>query len=298
MHDILFIRRKTMKKIVAICLLLAFVFAIAFTVASCGSGEKETTTDGSSTEGTTTNGTSTEGTTTQETTTTVNRADTEKSEGVMTYEEYVAAELETKVVIEAYIQAKQVYSEQYTNTSLYLQDAAGAYFVYRVKCTAEEYAAFEIGKKVKVSGTKTAWSGEVEFAEGTASVELLDGYYVAEAKDATDVLANEEELIKLQNQFVSFKGLTVAASKDIDGNDVAYLYKWNGTGSEGDDLYFYVELDGKKYQFLVESDLCGADTDVYKAVKELKVVDKIDVEGFLYWYNGANPHITSVKVVK
>ena len=97
---------------------------------------------------------------------------------------------------------------------------------------------------------------------------------------------------------VSFKGLTVKASKDADGNDVAYLYKWNGTGAEGDDLYFNVALGDKEFQFLVESDLCGADTDVYKAVKNLKIGDTIDLEGFLYWYNGVNPHITSVKVVK
>ena len=255
-----------MKKILAIGLSIVFTLAVVLTCASCGK--------------------------------TVNRADTKKSEGVMTYGEYLAAPVDSEVVIEAYIQAKQLYSEQYGNTSLYLQDAEGGYFAYRVKCTAEEYAKFEIGKKVKITGTKTEWEGEVEFAEGTAKVELLEGKYVAEAKDATKVLANEEELIKLQNQFVSFKGLKVAASKDIDGNDVAYLYKWNGTGSEGDDLYFYVELDGKKYQFLVESDLCGADTEVYKAVKNLKVGDKINVEGFLYWYKGVNPHITGVKVVK
>ena len=33
------------------------------------------------------------------------------------------------------------------------------------------------------------------------------------------------------------------------------------------------------------------------AVKNLKVGEVIDMEGFLYWYNGVNPHITSVKVV-
>ena len=38
----------------------------------------------------------------------------------------------------------------------------------------------------------------------------------------------------------------------------------------------------------------GADTDVYQAVEALNVGDTIDVAGFLYWYQGANPHITSV----
>ena len=55
---------------------------------------------------------------------------------------------------------------------------------------------------------------------------------------------------------------------------------------------------GKTYTFTVESYLCGKDSEVYKAVKALKVGDKIDMEGFLYWYNGANPHITSVKAAK
>ena len=35
---------------------------------------------------------------------------------------------------------------------------------------------------------------------------------------------------------------------------------------------------------------------VYNAVENLKVGDVIDMEGFLYWYEGMNPHITSVKV--
>ena len=32
----------------------------------------------------------------------------------------------------------------------------------------------------------------------------------------------------------------------------------------------------------------------YAAVETLKVGDKIDVEGFLYWYSGAQPHVTKV----
>ncbi len=42
----------------------------------------------------------------------------------------------------------------------------------------------------------------------------------------------------------------------------------------------------------------GADSDVYKAIEALNVGDVIDVEGFLYWYNGAQPHITSVTVAE
>ena len=72
---------------------------------------------------------------------------------------------------------------------------------------------------------------------------------------------------------------------------------WDGSGSEGDDLYFNVSLNGEVYSFTVESYQCDSSTDVYKAVKSLKVGDVIDVEGFLYWYEGAQPHVTSVTVV-
>lgn len=220
-----------------------------------------------------------------------------KSEGVMTYDEFAAAALESKVTIEGYVQAKQVYSEQYGNTSLYLQDTKGAYFVYRLACTAEEYAKFTEGVKVKIVGYKTVWSGEVEIIDVESFSVDSSVKYTAPVFDATSLLGSDD-LIKHQNEKVSFKGLTVKASKDADGNEVAYLYKWNGTGAEGDDLYFNVALGDKEFQFLVESDLCGADTEVYKAVKNLKVGDTIDLEGFLYWYDGVNPHITSVKVVK
>ena len=216
-----------------------------------------------------------------------------KSEGVMTYDEFAAAALESKVTIEGYVQAKQVYSEQYGNTSLYLQDTKGAYFVYRLACTAEEYAKFTEGVKVKIVGYKAVWSGEVEIIDVESFSVDSSVKYTAPVFDATSLLGSDD-LIKHQNEKVSFKGLTVKASKDADGNEVAYLYKWNGTGAEGDDLYFNVALGDKEFQFLVESDLCGADTEVYKAVKNLKVGDTIDLEGFLYWYEGVNPHITSV----
>lgn len=217
-----------------------------------------------------------------------------KSEGVMTYAEYNAAELNSEVVIEAYVQAKQVYAEAYGNTSLYLQDGDGAYFVYGISCTADEYAKIEVGNKVKVTGYKDAWSGEFEIVDAT--LEIIEGNYVAEAKDVTSLLGSDD-LINYQNMFVSMKGLTVVASniKD-DATDYAFLYNWDGSGEQGSDLYFNVSDGTNTYNFCVEADLCNKDSDVYKAVEALKIGDVIDLEGFLYWYNGANPHITKVTV--
>lgn len=218
-------------------------------------------------------------------------ADDAKSEGVMTYEEYVAAELDTEVVVETYVQAKQSWWED--KATVYSQDKDGGYFLYNMACSEEDYEKLTVGTKIKVTGYKSEWSGEVEIIDATFEIE--DGNYVAEAEDVTALLGSDE-LIDHQNKFVTFKGMTVEASKDADGNDVAFLYNWDGSGQDGDDLYFNVSLDGATYTFTVESYLCDNTTDVYKAVTGLNIGDQVDMEGFLYWYEGVNPHITSVTV--
>ena len=220
-----------------------------------------------------------------------------KSEGVMTYAQYTAAAKDEKVVIEAYIQAKQGWWEN--KATIYLADGDGAYFSYDTPCSEEDYNnIFTTGTKVRIEGTKAEWSGEIEIVDGVMTAVEGAGKYIAKATDVTAILGNNDELIKKMNQLVAFKGMTVEASKDADGNDAAFLYKDNGSGSEGDDLYFKVSKDGNTYTFTVESYLCGKDTDVYKAVQALKIGDKIDLEGFAYWYNGLNPHITSVTASK
>ena len=213
-----------------------------------------------------------------------------KSEGVMTHEEYVAAELDTEVVVETYVQAKQSWWED--QATVYTQDKDGAYFCYNMACSEEDYEKLEVGTKIKVTGYKAEWAGEVEIVD--ASFEILEGEYVAEAEDITELLG-ADELIDHQNEFVAFKGMTVeAAGQDEDGNDVAFLYAWDGSGQDGDDLYFNASVNGETYTFTVESYLCDNTTDVYAAVKDLQIGDVIDMEGFLYWYEGVNPHITSV----
>ncbi len=216
----------------------------------------------------------------------------EKSEGVMTYEEYAAAEVDSEVVVETYVQAKQSWWED--KATFYTQDKDGAYFIYDMPCSEEDYEKLVPGTKIKVTGYKAEWSGEFEIID--AEFEIEDGSYIAEAEDVTSLLG-KDELIDHQNKFVSFQGMTVeAAGQDDAGNDVPFLYSWDGSGQDGDDLYFNVSLDGETYTFTVESYLCDNTTDVYKAVKELKIGDTVDMEGFLYWYEGVNPHITSVTV--
>jgi hypothetical protein len=213
-----------------------------------------------------------------------------KSEGVLTHEEYMEAEMDSEVVIETYVQAKQSWWED--KATVYTQDYDGAYFLYNMACSEEDYDKLEVGTKIKVTGYKSEWSGEIEIVDAT--FEFEDGEYIAPVEDVTDLLGTDE-LIDHQNEYVSFKGMTVeAAGQDEDGNDVAFLYNWDGSGQDGDDLYFSVSLDGETYSFTVESYLCDNTTDVYAAVKDLTIGETVDLEGFLYWYEGVNPHITSV----
>ena len=201
-----------------------------------------------------------------------------KSEGVMTYAEYAASALDAEVVIEAYVQATQSWWDN--KITVYLQDPNGAYFVYELACSEADAAKLTKGTKIKVTGYKGTWAGEIEIMDGT--FEFVESEtWVAEAMDATALLGTEE-LIKHQNKFVTFKGLTIEAIN----------YK---NGEPGDDIYVDVSLNGTTYSFCVERYLTGPETDVYKAFTDLKAGDKVDIEGFLYWYEGVNTHITGVK---
>ena len=129
----------------------------------------------------------------------------ENTVAVMSYADYVAAEIDSEVVIETYVQAKQSWWEN--KATLYTQDQDGAYFIYNANCSEEDYKKLTQGTKIRVTGFKAEWSGEIEVAEG-AKIEILDGNYVAKAEDVTNLLGTDE-LIKHQNEFVSFSQMTV-----------------------------------------------------------------------------------------
>lgn len=203
-----------------------------------------------------------------------------KSEGVMTYAEYAAAALDSDVVIEAYIQGKQSWWDN--KGTFYTQDGQGGYFLYELPCTEEEYNKLTVGTKVKITGKKAEWAGEVEIIE--SKFEILEGNYVAKPVDATDLIG-KDELAAKQNMLVAFKGMTV---KSIEYRN----------GQPGDDIYVKFTKGDVELNACVEIYLTGEDSDVYKTVGELKVGDVVDVEAFLYWYNGANPHITKITAAK
>ena len=208
---------------------------------------------------------------------------------VMTFAEYDAAEIDAPVVIEASVQATQSWwNDQIT---VYAADPDGAYFIYNMACSEEDAAKLVPGQKIRVSGSKAEWSGEVEIIDST--FEFVDGEgYIAEPADITETWGKDDEMIGHMNQIVTFSGVTVEAYDDT-GAAVVYKDPVNMT----DDLYFKVSKDGTSYDFCVEFYLCGKDTEVYQAVENLQVGDVIDLTGFLYWYNGPNLQATAVKTV-
>ena len=202
-----------------------------------------------------------------------------KKTAAMSHADYMAAAMDSQVTVETYVQATQSWWDN--KITVYCQSEDGAYFAYEMACTEEDAAKLVPGTKIRITGTKGEWSGEVEIMDATFEFVEADPF-IATALDATSLLGTDD-LIKHQNEKVKFTGLTVTA--------IAYQ-----NDAPGDDIYLTLSKDGKAYNFCVEKYLTGPDTDLYKAVCDLKVGEVVDVEGFLYWYEGANPHITALTV--
>ena len=203
---------------------------------------------------------------------------------LMTHEEYAAAEIDAPVYVETYVQATQSWWDN--KIKVYAQSEDGAYFIYDMPCSEEDAAKLVPGTKIGVWGYKGEFKGEIEILD--AEFEILESEpFFAQPEDVTAKLGTDE-LIDCQNELVVFKGMTVEAQED----GAAFAYK--DPEGKTDDLYLKVSKDGQTYDFCVEFYLCGQDTETYKAVEALQVGDVIDIEAFLYWWDGPNPHITAV----
>ena len=211
----------------------------------------------------------------------------EKSDGVMTYAQYAAAAVDTEVTVECFVMDHQSWWDN--KITVYCADPDGAYFLYELPCSEADSKKLVPGTIIRVKGVKSEWSGEVEIVD--SSFEILDkGTWTPTAFDATSLFGKDDELAKHMNQLVTFKNVTVEANSD----GAAFTYKWDGSGEQGDDVYFYVSLNGTSYQFLIESYLRDSGTTVYKAAEALKAGDKVTVEGYLYWYNGPQMHVINI----
>ena len=93
--------------------------------------------------------------------------ETEAAVQVMTHEEFMAAELESIVTVETYVQATQSWWED--KITVYCQSEDGAYFLYELACSEEDAAKLVPGTKIRVTGDKGEWAGEVEILRASPS---------------------------------------------------------------------------------------------------------------------------------
>ena len=198
--------------------------------------------------------------------------------GASAYEKFTEAAVNDKVTVEMYVQAHQSWWDN--KITVYAADKDGAYFLYEMACSEADAAKLTPGTKIKVTGDKAEYKGEIEIMNATFEFVDTEDTYIATAVDVTALLGTDA-LIEKMNQLCVFKGLTV----------VSVVYKGD---ARGDDIYLKLTDGTNEYDFCVERYLTDANTDVYKAVEALKAGDKVDVEGFLYWYDGPNPHVTKV----
>lgn len=262
-----------MKKLIALLLVMSMVMAFA----ACAPTTNDPSTE-PSTEATTP---TTEAPETTEATQPSEEATEPSGEGItaMTHEQFMAADLDSPVRVITYVQATQSWWDNKITT--YCQSEDGAYFIYEMACPEGDAAKLVPGTKIVVTGYKAEWSGEIEIVDAT--FQILEGDpYIPEALDVTSMIGTDE-LLAHQNEKVAFKGMTVDSIE----------YK---NGEPGDDIYVTLSKDGTAVSFCVEFYLTGTDSEVYKTVGTLKAGDTVDVEAFLYWYEGANPHITAITV--
>ena len=202
------------------------------------------------------------------------------------YADFVAAANDTELEILMSVQDHQAYWEDngQGKCTVYGQDDDGGYFVYEMKCDKALADVLLPGTLIKVTGYKSEWSGELELMDATAEFCDVGGNAgkVYDPKDVTDKVGTDD-LINFMNQKVAIKGLEVT---NLSKKDSEY----------DPDLYISVKLNGAEFDLCVENYLTDPSTEVYKTAEGLKVGDVIDITGYLYWYNGPNPHVTAITV--
>lgn len=206
----------------------------------------------------------------------------EKVTAKNTYADFVAAEAETELEL---IMSVQGYEWDDGTFVIYAQDDDGGYFLYNVQCDEATANSLVEGTLIKVTGYKAEWSGELELMDATIEV-LKDAGKVYDFEDLTSLIGNNDELANHMNEKASFKNLTV----------VNYTYNWDGSGTrDNSDVYLNVtDENGTEIVFVVRRYLTTPDSEIFQAVEALQAGDVVDLDTYLYWYEGPQARIVGV----
>ena len=207
----------------------------------------------------------------------------------LTYNEFLATNYGEQVTIAGYVQAKMVYVTEGAHTSLFVKDQTSdsAYFIYNAMMTQETYNAIVEGTPVKITGTKTVFSNEVEIADAT--VEVLNATpVIANPLDITTIFSSSAS--DYINRKIQLTGFTVVPFED----GTTFHYGYNGNGSNGDAVYFQASYNGMTYKFMVHQYLTDPSTPVYTAVQNLQAGQTITIQGYMYFYENPLVMVTSI----
>ena len=197
------------------------------------------------------------------------------------YADFVAADNDAELEILMSVQGHQSWWDN--KVTVYAQDDDGGYFLYEAKADEETAKKLVPGTLIKVKGYKGEWAGEVELM--AATIEIVEGAgKVYDPKDISDIADDDLKMKEYINQKIAIKDLLVVEvnKKDSDSDP---------------DLYITVlAKDEMLYDLCVENYLNGPETIVYQTAAKLQPGDTIDIEGFMYWYEGPNPHVTAITV--
>ena len=174
-----------MKKIIALLLAVMMVASLA----ACGTVEPSNTT---------TNG--------NVTPTTSKPTTDPQPNKVLTHEEYLATEEGMTVTVEFYVQATQSWWND--KITIYGQTEEGGYYAYETVCSQEDAAKLVPGTKIRVTGERTSWEGEIEVKGGTIEFVEDGDTKIFEAMDVTEYLGTEE-LVNYQNMKVAFTNMEI-----------------------------------------------------------------------------------------
>lgn len=194
-----------------------------------------------------------------------------------------------------------VYSEQYGNISLYMVDDSlkAGYYIYRVKCSADEAAKLVPGAHIVVEGTtNTSYNGLMETNAGgtvaTDGKEAIDINTTVAAWD-DELISGSPSAIYRTSQLVSLTGWKITK-------------KVNDPARDATKAIFEIERDGvtitldlSKYCEGYFSPWSSAADPKFDAIAEkiatFAVGDYIDITGIAGNYNGYQVHIVSADLI-
>ena len=191
---------------------------------------------------------------------------------LMSWEEYMAAEKESSIVISGVATGK-VWANA-TAANIYLEDEDGGYYVYAFTCDQAKFDEIEIGATYEVSGIKDDYYGTAEI-KNAALTKLDNPKVTPEPKDITEAWlaaadTKDSKLVSLLAQYVKITGVEMVSIT----NDGKYI---NFKRADGMTSYVYISSSSN---FVT--------ADEITQLNEKCIGGRLaDITGFVFLYNGA-----------